>query len=238
MTATGLRTAGTQARPVVGAPGRQIGVESEVAAGTAGRRERKKTATRAAIRDAAMRLALRDGVERVTLEQIAAEADIALRTFFNYFSSKEEAVVAGAAGDFRAFVAEFRDRPRTESVLQALLEAALVVLDRAATDGSDHIAALQVIRGERSLVPQLLAALAAQEAVLAEAIAERVGSHGDEGYPRLCAATALAGLRVTLDRWLETAGTDGVPSLQGLRGELERTIVELTAGLDRPSASG
>ncbi|RBY85278.1 TetR/AcrR family transcriptional regulator [Blastococcus sp. TF02A-26] len=203
-------------------------------AGT-GRRERKKTATRAAIRDAAMRLALRDGVERVTLEQIAAEADIALRTFFNYFSSKEEAVVAGAAGDFRAFVAGFRDRPGSESVLRALHEAALVVLDQAMADDRDHLAALVVIRGERSLVPQLLAALAAQETVLAEAIADRVGPGQDEGYPRLCAAAALAALRVTLDRWLESAGAGAVPSLDGLRGELERTLGALAAGLDRPS---
>ncbi|WP_051683979.1 TetR/AcrR family transcriptional regulator [Blastococcus sp. URHD0036] len=202
----------------------------------AGRRERKKTATRAAIRDAAIRLALRDGVERVTLEQITAEADIALRTFFNYFSSKEEAVVAGAAGDFRAFVAEFRVRPRSESVLRALHEAALVVLDRASGDGQDHITALVVIRGERSLVPQLLAALAAQESALAEAIAERVDAAEDDGYPRLCAAIALAGLRVTLDQWLETAREGVVPSLRDLRGGLERTLTELSGGLDRPSA--
>ncbi|MFC7642252.1 TetR/AcrR family transcriptional regulator [Streptosporangium lutulentum] len=66
-------------------------------AAAAGRRERKKLATRAAVREAALRLALRDGVENVTVEQIASEADIAVRTFFNYFSSKEEAVVAAAA---------------------------------------------------------------------------------------------------------------------------------------------
>ncbi len=53
-----------------------------------GGRERKKLATRAALREAALRLALRDGVDRVTVDQIAAEADIAVRTFFNYFSSR------------------------------------------------------------------------------------------------------------------------------------------------------
>jgi AcrR family transcriptional regulator len=62
----------------------------------AGRRERKEPATRAAVREAALRLALRNGVENVTVEQITDEADIAVRTFSNYFSSKEEAVVAAA----------------------------------------------------------------------------------------------------------------------------------------------
>ncbi len=209
---------------------------------TAGRRERKKTATRAAIRDAAMRLAVRDGVENVTLEQIATEADVALRTFFNYFSSKEEAVVAGAAGDFLAFVAEFRARPRDESVLRALREAALVVLDRAVADDRDHVATLLVIRGERSLVPQLLAALAAQETALAEAIAERVGGTEEPAasvYPRLCATTALAAMRIALDRWLDGApGTGAVPPFAVLRTELDAVLGELSAGLDRPGSPG
>lgn len=210
--------------------GTQVGVDGGTA--TAGRREQKKSATRAAIRDAALRLAVRDGVENVTLEQIAAEADIALRTFFNYFSSKEEAVVASAAGDFHRFVAEFRARPRAESVLAALREAALLALDWAAADDRDHVVALQVIRGQRSLVPQLLAALAAQETVLAEAIAERLDAETAASvYPRLCATTALAGMRVALDRWLERGG---VPAFAGLRTELDRVLSELAAGLDRP----
>ncbi|WP_409330563.1 TetR/AcrR family transcriptional regulator [Trujillonella humicola] len=198
----------------------------------AGRREQKKSATRAAIRNAALRLAVRDGVENVTLEQIATEADIALRTFFNYFSSKEEAVVASAAGDFHRLVAAFRARPREESVLRALREAALLTLDRAAADDRDHVVALRVIRGQRSLVPQLLAALAAQEEVLADAIAERLDPPAAASvYPRLCATTALAGMRVALDRWL---GGSAVPAFADLRTELDRVFAQLAAGLDRP----
>ncbi len=250
--AGGLRTTGVQDGPAGAgvAPGTQVAVtvvgrtsgDGTGGTGTSstGRRERKKTATRAAIRDAAMRLAVRHGVENVTLEQVAAEADIALRTFFNYFSSKEEAVVAGAAGDFLAFVAEFRARPRGESVLQALREAALAVLDRAVTDDRDHLAALLVIRSERSLVPQLLAALAAQEDVLADAIAARLEPAAAASvYPRLCATTALAGMRIALDRWLAgAADTGAVPSFAVLRSELDAVLGELAAGLDRPGTPG
>src|SRR3954471_6393609 len=95
-----------------------------------GRRERKKLATRAAVREAALRLAVRHGVENVTVEQIAAEADVAERTFFNHFATKEEAVVAAAAGGAEALVAESRARPPGEPVLRALRQAVLVVMDR------------------------------------------------------------------------------------------------------------
>lgn len=200
----------------------------------AGRRERKKSATRAALRGAALRLAVRDGIERLTAERIADEADVALRTFFNYFSSKEEAVLAASAEGAEALVEAFRARPPGESVLTALREAVLVVMDREDVTGRDHLEVLRLIRTTPSLLPQQLGVLTAQEHDLAAAVAERVGS-GDGIYPRLCAAAAFAALRVTLDRWLDrTAERAGPPSIALLAAEMSAAFAELGAGLDRP----
>ena len=80
----------------------------------------------------------------------------ALRTFFNHFSSKEEAFVAAAAVGAEAFVAEFRARPPGESVLRAIREAVLVVMDRDDAVSRDHIRALRLMRSAPSLMPQPL----------------------------------------------------------------------------------
>ncbi|GAB3546955.1 TetR family transcriptional regulator [Arthrobacter tumbae] len=56
-------------------------------------RERKRTETWAALHDAAARLTLERGPEAVTVEQIAASARVSPRTFFNYFSTKEDAIL-------------------------------------------------------------------------------------------------------------------------------------------------
>ena len=56
-------------------------------------RERKRTETWTALHDAASRLTLEKGPEAVTVEQIAASANVSPRTFFNYFSTKEDAIL-------------------------------------------------------------------------------------------------------------------------------------------------
>lgn len=197
-----------------------------------GRRERKKRATRAALSEAALRLSVERGVDNVTVEQIADEADVSLRTFFNYFSSKEEAVVAGDVATAESLVEVFRDRPADESVLDALRHAVQVVV-------RDHYAdrhraeQMRAMRRTPSLLPHQLAAFVDQERALGSAIAERAGSDVDRAlYPALVAATAMAGLRVAVQRWMDEPETD--QDQTALTTLVDDVITQLAAGLQAP----
>jgi AcrR family transcriptional regulator len=213
----------------------------ETAPVAVGRRERKKQATRAALSEAAVRLSLEHGVENVTVEQIADEADVSLRTFFNYFSSKEEAVVAGDSARGEVLVERFRDRPDSESVLTALRVAVLAYVDD--LTGDDELEALRMMRRSPSLLPHQLAAYAAGERALAVAVAERVGEVVPEGpdgeagadrpvglYPALVAATAMAGVRVAMQRWTD-ASAGGTRDVAALHAIVDEVFARLGRGL-------
>jgi|ERR1035437_1031770 AcrR family transcriptional regulator len=58
------------------------------------RRERKKIAVRSQILSTAIELFSRRGLDAVTIDEIAAAADVGKGTIYNYFATKEDIVVA------------------------------------------------------------------------------------------------------------------------------------------------
>src|SRR4029453_2767518 len=90
-----------------------------------GLRQRKKAETHQALARAALRLADQLGPERVTAEAIAEAAGVSPRTFFNYFSSKEDAIVGIAPAQSSALLADLLARPEGEPPLAAPRTAVL-----------------------------------------------------------------------------------------------------------------
>ncbi len=86
---------------------------------------RKKLAVRQALGSAALRLAVERGLENVTVEDITAEADVSLRTFGNYFSSKYEAICAIGTDRARRIGATLLARPADEPLWEAMADAML-----------------------------------------------------------------------------------------------------------------
>lgn len=183
-----------------------------------GRRERKKAETRRAIRHAALELALELGVEEMTVAQISEVADIAPRTFFNYFTCKEDALV----GDGTLTAAELRDRlvgrPAEEGPLAALRVALseITLVTMLEADREQMLARQRLIQEHESLMARQLTQLATLERALAEGLAQRLGLDADEDLrPQVLAALSLGVLRVAIRRW--TAA--GSPSLRQLIAE-------------------
>ncbi len=95
-----------------------------------GLRERKRLATRRAIQFAAVRLATERGFDRVTIDEISHAANVSPRTFFNYFPSKESAIIGEVPELPDAEVVErFINAGPNESILSGLSELLISATD-------------------------------------------------------------------------------------------------------------
>ncbi|MEU8195357.1 TetR family transcriptional regulator [Microbispora amethystogenes] len=199
-----------------------------------GLREQKKQATREALRAAALRLALERGPDNVRVDDIAEAAGVSPRTYNNYFSSREQAIVAAVAGEREARVAAaVIDRPDGFGLADAVVEA---VVDQYTASDAPGQEALLLITTRPALRDAFIDTTTAIERPLTEAIAERLGD-GDPYTARVLAASVTAAVRVAIEQWLQTtvssftAGGLVVPS-GSLPDLLRATLAPLTPALD------
>jgi AcrR family transcriptional regulator len=167
-----------------------------------GRRERKKLATRQALSAAALRLALEHGPQNVRVDDIAEAAGVSPRTYNNYFSSREQAIMVALAAERGARVAAaLRKRPTAEPLEHAVVGA---LVEQYCDDGEPDRDTLALITSAPALQAEFLDTIAAIERPLAEAIAARTGTHrhGELG-PAVLAAAVSAAARVAAERWLQ-----------------------------------
>ncbi|WP_222432208.1 TetR/AcrR family transcriptional regulator [Leekyejoonella antrihumi] len=202
---------------------------TETAEPTEGLRERKKRATRDALRTVALEATLERGLRAVTVEEIAAAANVSVRTFFNYFSTKEEAVV----GFDPEQPARIRDaviaRPAGEEPVAALRAVLLEHAGQISVDSSDWGDRLQAIKDNPELLAAHLTAWSSMETALAEAIATRTGLDADRDlYPTLVASAVAMANRVAIRRWKSGPAAD-LPAL------VTEAVDLLASGLHPPA---
>ncbi|MDN3270679.1 TetR family transcriptional regulator [Streptomyces sp. MA15] len=185
-----------------------------------GLRERKKRATRAALAEAAVRLAAEKGADQVTVEAISAAAGVSVRTFFNYFDSRDDAFVVVDADAGERVRRSFLAAPPGLPPLEALREALAAELREAERQHELWSLHLRVLHSAPHLLVRNLGAQMADESGLAEAVARRIragddpdtaavppGDDADRAapglYPRLLAAVAGTAVRVSVQHWCE-----------------------------------
>lgn len=165
-----------------------------------GRRDRKKAQTRAALRRAALDLALDRGYEHLTVEAITEAADVSTRTFFNYFTSKDDALLSPDPDEWDEIAQGLAARPADETPAVALHAVLVRMAGRLASDDTLWRDRLTVVSANPQLWPQFHARFAAFERLLTESIAARTGTDPDADlYPAVVAATVTAALRVAME---------------------------------------
>ncbi len=174
---------------------------------TTSHRERKKQATREAIHDAAFELVDAQGLTRTTIEAISDRAGVAPRTFWAYFSSKEDAVINRDPDTPLALHDAVLARPAGEDAMTALRCVLEDYVGSRLVDSERAVRRQHLIRRE----PQLMAALAASfdeiERAMILAVAERLGMDPSADLlPGVLVMAAGGACRIAQQRWADEHG--------------------------------
>lgn len=193
------------------------------------RRERKKQETRTALETAALRLFAEQGYERTTVEEIAEAADVAVRTFFRYFQSKQDILFGHVARDVTGRMrAHLNRRPLDEAPVQAVIAAMRAMEQDSPDPHSEILVRMRLLERLPELTGTYQLLFQGLHDVIAEYVAGRLERSPVELYPQLLAAAATGSVRAALTVFEATGGARPLAELR------DEAYAGLTAGLPHP----
>ncbi|WP_372696923.1 TetR/AcrR family transcriptional regulator [Arthrobacter sp. JSM 101049] len=175
---------------------------NESATGDLGPRERRRRETYAALTTHARTLTADRGLNGFTIEELCEAVGVSRRTFFNYFATKEDAVLGAKSADpLEPFAQAFLDSGPVAAangpgsaqpvpLKDAMLELIVQVYASMEVPPTDVHEYMQVMHSEPALMKRMIESARQRQRDLAELIARREGLPA--GDPFADAAAALA----------------------------------------------
>jgi AcrR family transcriptional regulator len=191
----------------------------------------RMAATSSRITAVSRRLTAEAGLAGFTIEQLCAEVGISRRTFFNYFPSKEEAVIGlDESEEAERLATAFLARPARgwPAVVDDLVD---IVVEHAREIGLDlaaHSDLIAAIEREPRLLARFIGITRDREQQIAELIAAREGSTTADPHVRAAVQIVAGAMRMTGERILDPASTGDfagtlLDSIAAIRGVLAPT---------------
>ncbi|WP_437001429.1 TetR/AcrR family transcriptional regulator [Streptomyces sp. enrichment culture] len=198
--------------------------------------ERRKAATQLDIAHAAAELFATRGPEATTAEEIARRAGVALRTFYRYFRSKQDAVgplLTVGADRWRALLAQAPPGAPPGPALRQAVEEALATPDPQAVEALLRTRGLlRAAADDPALRAVWYRVNQESEELLVPVIARLADGRREPLEVRLIAAAATDAIRIALETW---SGTEAPTEGPGSPADLAvRCLRRLLGGLDTP----
>jgi AcrR family transcriptional regulator len=179
-----------------------------------GLRERKRRETLWRIAETGLKLFMTNGYEATTLETIAEEAGISRRTFFYYFKSKEEILLAWQSGTAEAIRAAVLEQSTKQSPLDAVKNALLKLTTTYETGlAAKHMMEIdRLMRSNENLRARDHIKYAKQEQAVFEALCEMWPQAKRRLALRTVAMISIGAFRLAVDNWSRDKGKRPVAS--------------------------
>jgi TetR/AcrR family transcriptional regulator, regulator of mycofactocin system len=158
--------------------------------------------SRAELEQVALDLFLRNGFNETTLDDIAAAAGIARRTFFGYYSSKNDVVWGDFDALLRGMEAWLAETPDDVGLLDALTAAVIRFNDLPPEAVPAHRRRMSLILHVPALQAHSTLRYADWRDVVARFAARRLGQPVDGLRPQLIGHLSLGSAVAAYERWL------------------------------------
>jgi len=178
-----------------------------------GLREQKKQKTQRDLQRAALDLVAARGFDNVTIDDIAAAADVSKTTFYRYFTTKEDALLGNRAEKLEYLRIALTAQPPDAAPLEAVRAAVRDVAQRYQHDRRQMLALAKITRVTPSLAARTLEHDAASEDLLREYFARRDPDGAASLRPWVRAAHVVATLRAARDYWLTRGAAVVLPDV-------------------------
>ncbi len=172
------------------------------------------------------------GYHATTIADIAAAADVAPRTFFSYFPSKEAVVFHNVDRDMDGLAAALRDRPPGETAFDGLRRWIDAMFEEWMAEEDQALLRKRLCREDEGLANFENGTMARIHELLLEAIGEDLDEPPDALRPRLVAAAAMAALTSLEGSFDDKAEQGGRVAKDDALAVLDEAMAFLRAGLD------
>ena len=177
------------------------------AAPVEGLRERHRKRTAAELEEAALALFCERGFDAVTIDDIAAAADVSRRTFFRYYASKEDVILSDHPKRLDELEAALARRPTDEPPLAALRHAILSLAGTMEEQREHMLRRFRLVTTTPSLEARSLCLQRNWETAVTAMLAARMGvDPAKDLRPGVVAATTMSAMRVATINWLAGGG--------------------------------
>ena len=172
-----------------------------------GLRERKRRETLRRIAEQGLKLFLTNGYEATTLEAIAEAAGISRRTFFYYFKSKEEILLAWQDGGFTETLrAAVLEQSTKQSPLNAVKRALLDLTLRFQPDYKQTRVIERLMCANEALRIRHQAKYVEKEQAVFDALCQMWPQPKRQPALRMVAMMSIGAFRLAIDNWTREQG--------------------------------
>jgi len=181
-----------------------------------GLREQKMHRTAARLTSVTRRLTADRGLAGFTIDEVCDEVGVSRRTFFNYFPSKEDAVIgADPADEAQHFAEQFLAFGPSgwSGVLDDLVAMVTAHFETVEHDNVEHGEFMRVLEREPRILSRFIGITRERERAAAELIALREGVAHDDPRPAAVVGIFSIVLRYAGERLLDSGDARDYPTI-------------------------